>query len=115
MIRPTAVEPREGYRIWLRYSDGTAGEIDLSPLVGQGVFAAWQDRACFAGVRLAEHGAIVWEDDLKHRRHPVFATDRQAAVGNNARRPGAGQQCLKFAGAAELSSANPSTPLTANP
>lgn len=65
MIRPTAVEPRDGYRIWLRYSDGAAGEINLSPLVGQGMFAAWEDRACFAGVRLAEHGAIVWDDDLE--------------------------------------------------
>ena len=65
MIRPTAVAPRDGYRIWLRYSDGAAGEIDLSPLVGQGVFAAWQDPACFAAVRLAEHGAIVWDEDLE--------------------------------------------------
>ena len=40
MLRPTAVEPRSGYRIWLRYSDGTAGEVDLSALAGQGVFAA---------------------------------------------------------------------------
>ena len=30
MARPTSVEPREGYRIWLRYSDGAAGEVDLS-------------------------------------------------------------------------------------
>ena len=59
MIRPIAVEPRDGYRIWLRYSDGAAGEIDLSHLAGQGVFAAWENRACFAAVRLAEHGAIV--------------------------------------------------------
>lgn len=29
-LRPTAVAPRDGYRIWLRYSDGTAGEVDLS-------------------------------------------------------------------------------------
>ena len=65
MIRPTAVEPRDSYRIWLRYSDGAAGEIDLSALAGQGVFAAWQDPACFAAVRLAEHGAIVWDKDLE--------------------------------------------------
>ena len=65
MIRPTAVAPRDGYRLGLRYSDGAAGEIDLSPLVGQGVFAAWENPACFAAVRLAEHGAIVWDDDLE--------------------------------------------------
>ena len=65
MIHPTAVEPRDGYRIWLRYSDGAAGEIDLSALAGQGVFAVWEDPACFAAVRLAEHGAIVWDEDLE--------------------------------------------------
>ena len=65
MVRPIAVEPRGDYRLGLRYSDGAAGEIDLSPLAGQGVFAAWEDPACFAAVRLAEHGAIVWGDDLE--------------------------------------------------
>ena len=44
VIRPTEVEPRDGYRIWLRYSDGTAGEIDLSHLAGRGVFEAWKNR-----------------------------------------------------------------------
>ena len=36
MLRPTYVEAREGYRLWLRYSDGTAGELDLSHLAGTG-------------------------------------------------------------------------------
>ena len=45
MIRPTEVESREDYRIWLRYSDGVAGVIDLSHLTGRGVFRAWNDRA----------------------------------------------------------------------
>ena len=43
MIRPTAVERREGARIWLRYLDGTAGEIDLAHLAGRGVFKNWHD------------------------------------------------------------------------
>ena len=45
MIRPTDVEPRSGHRSWLRFSDGAAGEIDLSDLAGRGVFEAWNDRA----------------------------------------------------------------------
>ena len=44
-IRPMAVKPREGYRIWLRYSDGEEGEVDLSHLVGKGVFKVWDDVA----------------------------------------------------------------------
>ena len=64
LIRPTAVEPREGYRIWLRYSDGVTGEVDLSGLVGRGVFAAWQDRRFFESVRLIEGGAVAWGEDI---------------------------------------------------
>ena len=64
MVRPTAVEPRGGWRIWLRYADGAEGEIDLSHLAGQGVFAAWEDRAFFERVRLTPDGGIAWGDDL---------------------------------------------------
>ncbi len=64
MIRPIAVEPRDGYCIWVRYSDGIEGQIDLSDMAGRGVFAAWNDRAFFEAVRVAEGGAIAWGDDL---------------------------------------------------
>ena len=49
MICPTAVEPREGFRIWLRYSDGVSGELDLSHLAGRGVFAAWDEPGSWGG------------------------------------------------------------------
>ena len=65
MIRPIAVETRGGYRIWLRYSDGVAGEIDLSHLTGRGVFAAWDDRTFFEAVRLEDHGAVAWGEELE--------------------------------------------------
>lgn len=65
MIRPTEVEAREGRRIWLRYSDGVAGEVDLSHLSGRGVFAAWNAAGCFDAVRIASHGAIAWGDHLE--------------------------------------------------
>ena len=64
LIRPTAVEARAGYRIWLRYSDGAAGEVDLSDLAGRGVFAAWNDRSFFETVHLSEGGAIAWGEEL---------------------------------------------------
>ena len=56
-------EPREGCRLRLRYDDGASGEVDLSSLVGQGVFAAWGDPAFFASARLTSEGAVVWGDD----------------------------------------------------
>ena len=64
-IRPTAVAPRDGYRIWLRYSDGSAGEVDLSHLAGAGVFEAWNDRACFEAVHITEYDAVAWDEDLE--------------------------------------------------
>ena len=52
------------YRIRLRYDDGVQGDVDLSDLVGRGVFQAWADPAVFIGVRLGSHGAIEWSPDL---------------------------------------------------
>ena len=64
MIRPVEVQPREHCRIWLRYQDGTEGEVDLSELAGRGVFAAWDQEGAFAKVKLGTHGAIEWPGDL---------------------------------------------------
>lgn len=59
---PVAVEPRPGYRIWLRYSDGVSGEVDLSPLAGKGVGGA---AAPFPAARLDLDRAIVLNEDLE--------------------------------------------------
>ena len=62
---PTLVraEPRDGYRIWLRFDDGLCGEVDLSGTPRTGVLAAWEDRAFFETAHLDEHGAVVWGED----------------------------------------------------
>ena len=65
MVRPTEVEPREGYRTWLRYSDGASGEIDLSYLAGRGVFKCWNHRASFEAMHIAPAGGIAWGDDAE--------------------------------------------------
>jgi hypothetical protein len=62
--RPLEVKARKNFRIWLRYDDGTQGEVDLSDVAGQGVFAAWNDVAFFNSVRLGSHGAIEWGENL---------------------------------------------------
>jgi Protein of unknown function (DUF2442) len=65
MIRPVEVKALSDYRIWIRYADGTQGEVDLSRLAGRGVFALWQDPDAFRNVRLGPHGAIVWTDEVE--------------------------------------------------
>ncbi len=65
MARLTEVEPRDGYRIWIRYSDGAAGVVDLSHLAGRGVFKAWKNRAFFQSVHLTTNGAVAWDEDIE--------------------------------------------------
>ena len=63
-LRPVVVEPREGFRIWLRYADGVEGEVDLSDVAGKGVFVAWLDRKFFEDVRIGEWGEIAWRNEI---------------------------------------------------
>ena len=58
MPTPVEVKALANYRIWLRYDDGTEGEVDLSDLAGRGVFKAWNEAAFHASVRVGSHGAI---------------------------------------------------------
>ena len=64
MERLTKAVPRANYRLWLKYSDGVEGEVDLSRLVGTGVFAAWQEPGVFEAVRINEFGAPEWPRDI---------------------------------------------------
>ncbi len=65
MIEAVDVEPRSGYRIWLRYSAGASGEVDLSDITGRGVFEVWMDRVFFEKVHVSDHGSIAWSDDIE--------------------------------------------------
>ena len=65
MVRPTDVTALEEYRIWIRYSDGSAGELDLTHLAGRGVFSAWDNPRYFKGVHLGPAGAIAWGGDIE--------------------------------------------------
>ena len=65
MNRVTQVEPREGFRIWLRYSNGSAREVDLSDLTGKGVFRVWNDPAFYDRVHVAPHGTVAWSEGIE--------------------------------------------------
>jgi len=62
--RLLSVRAESGYRLWLEYSDGTTGAVDLSHLVGRGVFELWKDAESFADVRLSDQGAPTWGDKI---------------------------------------------------
>ena len=65
MAKLRSVEARSGYKLFLAYENGLAGEADLSHLAGKGVFAAWDDPVFFEAVSLGPHGEIRWSDDLE--------------------------------------------------
>jgi hypothetical protein len=64
MLKIIEFEPLPGYRLRLRYADGVAGEVDLSHLVGKGVFRAWNDPQAFQRVSLGSGGEVRWSDEV---------------------------------------------------
>lgn len=48
MIRIIEVKALEPYRLWIRFSDGIEGTIDISSLIGQGVFRTLTDSEEFS-------------------------------------------------------------------
>jgi hypothetical protein len=60
MHKITDVVVGEGYTIRLRFEDGVEGAVDLSCLVGRGVFAQWEDHAAFRDVGIGETGDLRW-------------------------------------------------------
>jgi hypothetical protein len=64
MFKVEDVKPLLGYKLRLRYSDGTEGVVDLSHLAGKGVFAAWQRAGAFEAVSIGASGEIRWGDAI---------------------------------------------------
>jgi len=64
MPRPIEVKPLENYRIWVKYSHGVEGVVDLSDLVGKGVFAVWNDYREFQKVHIGPGGEIAWSEEI---------------------------------------------------
>ena len=65
MIKPVLVKALPGYRIYLEFSDGNKGEVDLYDLAGTGVFQVWSDYNFFERVHLGDHRAIKWNDEIE--------------------------------------------------
>jgi hypothetical protein len=65
MVKLTKVTPRAGYKLHLEYDDGTIGDVDVSSLIGKGVFASLADAKVFEAVTVGEHGEVRWTDDLE--------------------------------------------------
>ncbi len=66
IAEPVEVKALDKYNIFLRFSDGKEGIIDLSELKGKGVFKAWDDSSFFQKVFIdKETKAIAWDENLE--------------------------------------------------
>ena len=64
MFKAVKVTALSDYRLEVEYSDGCKGVVDLSYLVGKGVFKKWEDEQFFDQVQIGEKGDIRWNDTI---------------------------------------------------
>lgn len=64
MIRIVDIKPLSGHKLHIKYSNGVEGDLDLSFLVGKGVFKNFEDENYFNKVRISDTGAPTWDGDV---------------------------------------------------
>ena len=64
MVKITKVSILANYRLELAFDDGVRGVVDLSHLVGKGVFILWRDPHVFEQVQIGSSGELVWLDKI---------------------------------------------------
>jgi len=64
MRKITKVKVLQSYKLELTFDDGVCGTVDLSDLVGKGVFSLWRDYEAFAQVRMGSSGELAWGDQV---------------------------------------------------
>jgi hypothetical protein len=82
MIWVTEAKHLGGYRLWMRFSDGTEGEIDLTDLVANDsrpIVAALRDPALFALLKV-DMDTVVWENGFDLAPEYLHAKAKAAAA-----------------------------------
>jgi hypothetical protein len=52
----------QDYQLKLEFADKKKGVVDLSHLVGKGVFSIWDDYSKFENVKIGSSGELMWGD-----------------------------------------------------
>ena len=86
------------YRLNLVFDEGLQGTVDLSDLVGKGVFAVWLDHGVFEQVEIGSSGELVWSDQVDLCPDaPVPESNREEVGGCFPRIARRGDSCLRLA------------------
>ena len=66
MFTPKILEarPQDDFKIWLKFTDQSAGSVNLSHLAGKGVFASWNNYENFKNVTIENGRRLVWPDEI---------------------------------------------------
>jgi len=64
MHRIAGIKVLKDYKLDLVFDDGKRGIVDLSHLVGKGVFAPWGDYRVFRDVRIDASGELTWGKEV---------------------------------------------------
>jgi hypothetical protein len=62
MNKVICAKPLDEYKMYLEFSDGTTGIVDLSDYAGKGVFSVWEDYQLFEKVGIGSSGELIWGD-----------------------------------------------------
>ena len=61
---PIEVKPLDNYQLWVKFSDGVEGIVDLSEFASEGVFSLWDDYQEFQKVHMGPNGEIAWSEQI---------------------------------------------------
>jgi len=62
MYKIINVSVLQDYQLKLEFADGKRGIVDLSHLVGKGVFSMWNDYSQFENVKIGLSGELMWSE-----------------------------------------------------
>jgi hypothetical protein len=61
LLTVKAVRPLAGFKLSVRFSTNEEKEIDITPLLNEGVFKVLQDKSVFNSVYV-DYGTVVWNN-----------------------------------------------------
>ena len=77
-----ACKPKPHYLVWIRFDDGIEGEVNLSHLVGQGLFKSWESIEFFNQVYIdPKTDTLTWGNEID--LDPYVLRERIVKVQNS--------------------------------
>lgn len=57
------LKPLDNFQLWLKYSNGKEGTIDLSDVAHTELFSDWHQPGGFDAAKIGEYGEVYWTPD----------------------------------------------------